>query len=48
MKEEVYLGPALAVRTPLMQDDDLKRGEFCAAGRHLPQMNADGRIGSVL
>jgi len=41
MKKEAYLGPSLAVRTPLIQDDDLKRGEFCAARRHLPQMNAD-------
>jgi len=28
---ESYLGPSFAVKAPLIQDDDLKRGEFCAA-----------------
>jgi hypothetical protein len=37
---ESYLGPSFAVKVPLIQDDSLKRGEFCAAQLLWPRMNA--------
>jgi hypothetical protein len=37
------LGPSFAVKTPLIQDDSLKRGEFAPRSFILPQIYAETR-----
>jgi hypothetical protein len=39
-EREGNLGPSLAVKTPLVQDDLLRRDDFASRGSHLARINA--------